>query len=214
MESYTQQDEVDKLKTWWKSYGNSLVIGLLLGVGILFGNKYWDQNSAEQSAAASSLYEQLVTNIKNNNSKATKETSGKIISDYKSTPYAAMAALLMARVNFEKGDVASAQSQLQWAVDNATEDTLEHVARIRLARILLDQDKIKEASKLVLGVDDGDMAGYKAEYYEVIGDIYARQGNMVSARSAYQKAIDNTGKTSGYKSILSMKLDNSSEAKP
>ncbi len=214
MESYTQQDEVDKLKTWWKSYGNSLVIGLLLGVGILFGNKYWDQNRTEELALASSLYEQLVTNIKNNNSKATKVTSGKIISDYKSTPYAAMAALLMARVNFEKGDVASAQSQLQWAVDNATEDTLEHVARIRLARVLLDQGKIKEASKLVLGVDGEDMAGYKAEYYEVIGDIYARQGSVASARSAYQKAIDNTGKTSGYKSILSMKLDNTSEAKP
>jgi predicted negative regulator of RcsB-dependent stress response len=214
MESYTQQDEVDKLKTWWKSYGNSLVIGLLLGVGILFGNKYWDQNRVEQSAAASSLYEQLVTNIKNNNSKASKVTSGKIISDYKSTPYATMAALLMARVNFEKGDVASAQSQLQWAVDNATEDTLGHVARIRLARVLLSQGKIKEAGKLVLGVDDEDMAGYKAEYYEVIGDIYAKQGNIASARLAYQKAIDNTGKTSGYKSILSMKLDSTSEAKP
>lgn len=214
MESYTQQDEVDKLKAWWKNYGNSLVIGLLLGVGILFGNKYWDQYHGEQLATASNLYEQLLSNIKSNNPKASKETSGKIISDYKSTPYAAMAALLMAKVNFEKGDVTSAQSQLQWAVDNATEDTLEHVARIRLARVLLGQGKTEEASKLVLAIDDGDMAGHKAEYYEVIGDIYARQGNMESARLAYQKAIDNTGKTSGYKPILSMKLDNASEAKP
>lgn len=214
MESYTQQDEVDKLKTWWKSYGNSLVIGLLLGVGILFGNKYWDRHHGEQLATASNLYEQLLTNIKSKNTKATKETSGQIISNYKSTPYAAMAALLMAKVNFEKGDVASAQSQLQWAVDNATEDTLEHVARIRLARVLLSQGKTKEASKLVLAVDAGDMAGHKAEYYEVIGDIHARQGNMESARLAYQKAIDHTGKTSGYKPILSMKLDNTSEAKP
>lgn len=210
MEPYSEHDDVEKLKTWWKSYGNALVFGVLLGVGILFGNKYWDQYKANQSADASDLYELLLTNINQNKATEIKRVGGKIISDYKSTPYSGMAALLMARVSYQKKDIASAQSQLQWAIDNATVDSVQHIARLRLARILIEQKKADEANKLISAVNKKDMAGYKMEYFEVLGDIYILKGETGDAKQAYQNALASAAQQDGYRQILSMKLDNAS----
>lgn len=210
MEPYSEHDDVEKLKNWWKSYGNSLIFGILLGVGILFGNKYWDQYKTDQSAAASDLYEELLVNINLNKAAEIKRAGGKIISDYKSTPYSGMAALLLARVSYQKNDIVSAQSQLQWAIDNATVEAVRHIARLRLARIMMEQKKTDEANRLVSSVNKQDMAGYKMEYFEVLGDIYMLKGNANAAKQAYQNALASATKQDGYRQILSMKLDNAS----
>ena len=60
MSAYTDQEELEKLKAWWKNYGGALLIGVVLGLGILFGHKYWTQYQEERRAAASEIYEQML----------------------------------------------------------------------------------------------------------------------------------------------------------
>ena len=35
MSAYADQEELEKLKSWWKEYGNSLIFGIALGAAIL-----------------------------------------------------------------------------------------------------------------------------------------------------------------------------------
>ncbi|MFL6651668.1 MAG: tetratricopeptide repeat protein, partial [Sulfurifustaceae bacterium] len=54
--AYTDQEQVERLKAWFKDYGGALLIGVALGLILLFGNKYWRQYQEEQRVAASELY--------------------------------------------------------------------------------------------------------------------------------------------------------------
>ena len=60
-----------------------------------------------------------------------------------------MAALARAKAAFPTGELAAAKTQLQWVIDNAREDEIRDVARLRLAGVLLDEKKYDEALKLL-----------------------------------------------------------------
>ena len=53
MSAYTEQEELEKLKAWWKNYGPALLIGVVIGVALLFGNKYWKEHKERQREEAS-----------------------------------------------------------------------------------------------------------------------------------------------------------------
>ena len=38
----TEEQQVEALKKWLNEYGMSIIIGLVLGLGGLFGYRYWD----------------------------------------------------------------------------------------------------------------------------------------------------------------------------
>ncbi len=61
------------------------------------------------------------------------------------------------------------------------------IARVRLARVLLAQERAQEALNLLAEVDPGTMA---ATYAEVQGDAYAQLGQVEQARAAYERAIN------------------------
>ena len=52
-----------------------------------------------------------------------------------------------ARQSFEGGDVQNAKSRLQWTLDNTKEDELKDLVRLRLAGLLLDEQKYDDALK-------------------------------------------------------------------
>src|SRR5205814_7751958 len=99
--AYTDQEEIERLKAWWKDYGGSLLIGVVIGLVLLFGNKYWTQYKEERRAAASELYTQLQTQMQESKADVARVSAGKLIEDYASTPYAGLAALALARLDVD-----------------------------------------------------------------------------------------------------------------
>src|SRR3990172_11137982 len=69
-----------------------------------------------------------------------------LINEYSATPYAGMAGLMLARLDFEAGDVAKARERLQWVLEHADDAAVKHAARLRLARIHLGSGN-KEADR-------------------------------------------------------------------
>ena len=204
MTAYADQEELDKLKDWWKKYGNALIAGVLLGAVILGGIRYWTQDEEQRFHAASVIYEQLVQGFQARKTDAVRLSGESLIKDYSSTPYAGMAALILARLDFDAGDMIGARKHLQWVVDNADADATVHAARLRLARIILAGGD-KDAALALLQVSD--QAGFKSEYEELKGDIYAAQGNSQQARAAYREALKQAPAGAAYASVLNMKLD-------
>lgn len=198
----SDNEELERLKAWWKTHGNAVIYGILLGLALVLGVNYWKQHQAKQAAAASALYEQMV------DGQAQKETvyaaGAKLMREFSGTPYAGQAALWLAGRNYTEGDVASARAQLQWAMDKASEEAVRHVARLRLGRIMLDQGELEPALNLI-GVKDQD--GFKSDYEELRGDLLAKLGRVEEARSAYRLAKEQLPEGSGYAAILQMKLD-------
>ena len=204
MDTYNADEELEKLKSWWKSYGNSVIAGIVLGVALLGGITYWKQHKTERATQASMLYDKLISSVTQNNAAAAGDTGTKLIGDYAATAYAGKAALLLAKVNYDAADVEGARKHLQWAVDHATEAATRQVARLRLARILIEQHALDQA--LVLA-NTRDTGGFASEYQELHGDILFAQGKKAEARNAYDKALAGLAKGSTYESVLRMKLD-------
>lgn len=203
MSAYSSQEELDLLKTWWKTYGVSLTIGVLLGVAILFGYRYWTQQREVGRETASALYDQLLGELRANSSEA--RTSGeKLIGEFSYTPYAGMAALLLARQAYETGDKSLARRHLEWALAHAQDVATRHAARLRLARLLLDAGESQVVAALV---EVKDIAGFEAEYHELSGDLAVAQSRRDAARTAYREALKHLAPGSPYVSIINMKLD-------
>lgn len=202
---YSEEEQIEKLKAWWKSYGNALVAGVALGLAILFGGRYWQHQQAENAAQASALYDQLVYSVNEKPNNSNISTIGtKLINDYARTPYAGLASLILAKENYDRNEKAIAKKQLAWAIDNAKEDGVRQVARLRLARIQLADNNIAGAEELL---KDEPIAGFELEYYETKGDVLKKKGDLAGARSAYGKAIAHAGRSGKYLDKLQMKID-------
>ncbi len=98
--------------------------------------------------------------------------------------------------------MAKAQAELEWVVAKNSDVALTNVARIRLARVLLAQDKAEQA---LSQLQTAPQEGFQASFYEAQGDIYAALGRNEDARGAYAKAQAAPG--GEQRPILAMKMD-------
>jgi len=150
------------------------------------------------------LYDRMLQDFHSKKLETARQSGESLLNDSSSTPYAGMAGLLLARMDFEAGDVLSGRKHLQWVVEHAKDAATMHAARLRLARINLDSGD-KQAALALLDVKD--QAGFEAEYAELKGDIYLAQGQREQARAAYRDALKRLPEDSLYAPLLKMKLD-------
>lgn len=202
--SYEANEEVERLQAWWKAYGGAVVMGIVLGGLLLAGITYWRHHKQEQAQSASAVYMQLETDLDGKNTAAVETAATRLIKDFAGTPYAGKAALILAQQKYAANDVAGARSQLEWALDNAKEPALRHVARLRLARVLLAHNEVEAAARLLEVKDRG---GYVAYYEELKGDVLHRQGKSDEARAAYAAARAALPANAAYARVLDMKRD-------
>ncbi len=204
MTAYTDQEELEKLKAWWKEYGHALIVGVILGAAALIGFRYWTQHTEQSLQAASVIYDQLLQDWHVKKFDTAHHSVETLMNDYSSTPYAGMAALLLARMDFDAGDLASARQHLQWVLDHDKEAATVLAARLRLARLLLNSGD-KDGALALLNMTDPP--GFEAEYEELKGDIYTAQGKREQARQSYGEALKHLPAGSPYVPILNMKQD-------
>ncbi|MCW9021392.1 MAG: tetratricopeptide repeat protein, partial [Sedimenticola sp.] len=101
--------------------------------------------------------------------------------------YAVFAALDLAKVKYQQGDVNGAKAQLQWVLDNADDPSLKQIARLRQARILLDEGQVDAAAALI---EQAPQDNYRGDVAELRGDIALKRGDKMAARQAYKEAIE------------------------
>ena len=92
----------------------------------------------------------------------------------------------MARLYMDRNRDQDAADALQGVIDSGADDTFRNLARLRLARIYLYQEKPQEAVALLEG-QPGD--AFSASYDEVLGDAYAMLDRIDEAEAAYQRVL-------------------------
>ena len=93
---------------------------------------------------------------------------------------------------------------MQWIIDHAKETALHDLARLRIAGILLDQEKYDEALR-ILNTPHGDT--FAGLYLDRRGDIQVAAKKISEAQLSYQSAIEKLSKNNNYYNIVQMKLD-------
>ena len=201
----SEQEQVEQLKRWWKDNGKSLLLGLVIGIGGLAGYRYWDSTQSARAENASINYEHLLQMASNQQDDEAVSTGRAIIEAYPDSTYAKLTTLLLAKLAVEKGDYAQAKAQLQSLLVDDDKGEIAHVARARLARILLAEGAADEADKLVGAIPPVDG---KSRYPELRGDILAARGDVAGARTMYLQALVEAGELGVQSESVQLKLDN------
>lgn len=184
----SEEEQVEALKKWWKENGRSVIGGLVLGLGAVFGWKMWVDYRTDIANQASARFEQLNQSLTASALGAAGGQAESLINDYQGTAYAVFAAMDLARIKLEQGDAEGAVAQLKWALDNSGQRSFRQIIRLRMARILVGNGQLDEAAALI---EAGDSDSFGGEIAEVRGDIARARGDVAAARLAYQDALAN-----------------------
>lgn len=199
-----EQQQVDAFKAWWKENGKWVLGALALilaGIGVTQGWQSYRHSTAKE---ASTLYEELEKQLDSNDPKRINDAAAAVMDRFGSSAYGPRAALVAARANLRFNDPSLARTQLQWAMDHASEEGIENIARLQLVTILINEKNLDEAIKLL---DSEHPAAYDGLYADLRGDVLAAMGKNDEARSAYQLAYDKLDADSPYRAIVRVKLD-------
>ncbi|MGH8533162.1 MAG: YfgM family protein [Gammaproteobacteria bacterium] len=204
----SEKEQIQLIKDWWKSNGKPILGGLCIGLGAIYGWRAWQSQVNTRADEASTEYEELLTHVAEHRSESASRAAHRLVESHQDSQYAAFAALMLARLAVESGDVAKARNHLQWVLDHAGKTELERIARLRLARLYLEEGKGAQAASVLEGQGGADSVLHK----ETEGDVLLSQGKIEAARKAYQEALAAAGAAGSDPSFVQMKLDEIGEA--
>jgi predicted negative regulator of RcsB-dependent stress response len=199
-----EQEQLATIKAWWERWGNlvlTTVTVVLLAIAAFNGWRWYERHEAANAAA---LYDEFVSSLAGTDVARKRELAGTLIERYGRTVYAPMAALEVAKINFEGGDLGAARAQLRWVIDKSDHPELAHIARLRLAGVLLDEKAYDEALKLLT---ESVPASLSASFADRRGDVLMAMGRADEARAAYQEALDKAEAQHPMRPIIQLKLD-------
>lgn len=189
----TEEEQLEALKNWWKENGRSLVIGILVAVSAVVGWQGWQSYTERQASEASWLYQNLVEVVVtelDENPDPQFETivhlANQLKEGYSKSTYSHYAALMLARVAVHTRDYSQALDELEWVLEQSSEEDLKRLANLRKARVLLAMDQVDQASAVLQTLNPGSFA---ALYFELIGDVAFKQGDRAAAATAYTQAL-------------------------
>lgn len=199
-----EQEQIDALKAWWKANRRGLGAAVLVGGLVAGGITLWRHHQHAQAEEASLLYAALEKSARAGETAKVKEVAQRLASDFGSTPYGVMGAMVGARVAYEAGDAKQAEEQLRFALDHAKGEEAAAAVRLRLAGLLLDQKRQDEALRLL---DAAHPESFSGLYAERRGDVLVTQGKQAEARSAYKAALEKLAAGDDYRGVLQVKID-------
>ncbi|MGO1245848.1 MAG: YfgM family protein [Oceanisphaera sp.] len=198
----TEEQQIETLKRWWSEYGKSIILGAVVGLGGLFGWRYYQTHQIETRAAGADSFAYVSGELANKGSDAF-DTAVEFVEQNQGNNYGELAALLLASEAIKANQLPLAQQQLELALAGTQDDALNNTIRLRLARVLLAQDNIADAQAALNNVT---AEAFSAQRSEVQGDLYMAQDNPQDAGDAYRAARDAGGLADN--PSLRLKLDN------
>jgi len=207
----TEEEQVEAIKNWFAKNGTSLVAGIVLALGSVFGYQAWEKSVRDQGEKASGMYENLTAAVSvgpfetlSDESRSTAVfIANQLKAEYPDSTYAHFAAMQLAKLEVEAGALDAAATELQWVLDQKVDDSLAVLVRLRLAQVKLGQGEYEAALALL---DQSNIDGYASAYAELRGDVYYAMDRLDDARQAYQAAVALL-KEGTTKPMLSMKLE-------
>jgi predicted negative regulator of RcsB-dependent stress response len=209
----SEEEQVEALKRWWEENGRSTIAAVIIVVSLSFAYQTWRGSNERQNENASDLYQTMLQAVSAAEESGSLAQQGAAIgeqlkAEYDDSVYAQFAALHLARLAVDNGDLVDAETQLRWVLGKADKgsDTAQ-LAQLRLARVLAASGDIDQALAVL---DSGAQGDYQASYALARGDILLAQGRADEARQAYTQAMSLAGANPGQVNLatLQQKLQN------
>ena len=193
MSEYSEAEQMERAKSWLKANGIWIIAGIAIGAGGLGGWRWYQERREHQAETASARYEELVDAFSRRDNVRGTTLLEELNREYAWTPYASLGTLIAARVQAEANELDKAAAGLKSVMDNAKDEELRMVARLRLARVQSALGKHDEALATLKVDDPGEFAPRLAD---TRGDVLLAKGDRDGALREYLAArtTENNGR--------------------
>lgn len=181
----TDEEQVEKVKAWLKENGMSIVAGVVIGLGGIFGWQFWDSYQVNRAAEGAEAYDRFVQTAEQSEPDATADALAGLDAGFANTAYSRFASLELAQQQAETGDLDGAMATLEKTRAGISDTAMQSVIDLRLARLLVSRGKLDEAGTIIDRLGSGAFA---AEAASLRGQIAYMQGNTEDARTALEEA--------------------------
>ncbi|MBS1203369.1 MAG: hypothetical protein H6R25_268 [Proteobacteria bacterium] len=203
MEIYeNENDQVDAIKRFFAENGKALAVGVVLGIGALMGWRYWNGHQADTARASSQAYENAISALQADKPESFTAAE-KFAADNKNT-YGALASLELAQQYVEKNELDKAASQLQQGLAATSDENLQSMINVRLARVQVQQ-KQQDAALKTLDAVKGE--SWSAIVADLRGEALLSKGDKQGARTAWENGIKNNA-SPALSEMMQMKINN------
>jgi predicted negative regulator of RcsB-dependent stress response len=203
-----EEQEVEALKKWWSENGKSLVAGLGIGLASVLGWSSWQTWQRSQAELASVRYEQLVNDATADKHEQALSQAEALAEEFPDSAYASLASLIAARAAVQTNDPDKAMQHLRWVVEHAAFPELVPVARLRLARLMIDA---REYDGALAELGRIDSPPFHDRVKELKGDIHHARGDSAAARESYETVLADAELSPSTHARVRMKLDDLGE---
>jgi predicted negative regulator of RcsB-dependent stress response len=198
----TEDEQLEEVKRLVREYAPWIIPAMIVGLGFVFGYRYYHDHQEQRALNASARFSDMATAIESNDHPKARQIADTLIKDYPSSPYADQAQLVIARLDVDDGQDANAIGPLTQVMEHSADAELRHVARLRLARVQIDQQKPDEALKTL----SDDPGAFAAAYHEARGDAYYAKKDLTQAAEQYKAALNAGSASKGEAMLLGLKI--------
>lgn len=187
-----EHEQGERVRDWVRRNGAGLVGGVVLGLALIGGWKWWEGRQLEQRIQAGEAYQSTLEKL----SAGDLDAAAKQASGLGNGIYAALAALDLAKaqVDADQRDAAIATLRGISGVDPA----LARIVDQRLARLLIDAGKAQDAFAMLGDEDPVSL--------EIRGDAQLALGKPELARKEYEAALVRLDIAAPQRRLLEIKL--------
>lgn len=182
----SDREQEEALRRWWSENWRWILGGVVLGLALLGGWRYYQSHREQQAHKAAELYTDIETALKTDDVDKAGQLLGGLTSDFDKSAYAQEARLLLAKSHVDHGKFDDAVPLLRAVIDKSKDEEMAQIARLRLARVLLQQGKHDESLKLL---ETQKAGAFSAPEREIRGDAQFAKGDMEAARAEYAAAL-------------------------
>ncbi len=193
----SEEEQLEAIKKWFRENGRQLSIGILVAAVAAFGIFSWQQRQHHRADTASVEYQSLVqamnaldanagdANKRKEQVATARHFAQTLKTDFENSTYAQFAAFFRARLAVEEGDLAQAETELNWVLEHKPVAEIKALAKLRLARVLHAKGNDQAA---LAQLDEAAAGSYITAYLQLKGDIAQAGGDIEAARAAYTRA--------------------------
>lgn len=192
----TEEQQVEAIKRFWRENGLAIAVGVVLGIGGLYGWRYYNDTQIAEKEAASTAYETVVATLSAENT-----AQAEAFVDNNQDGYSVLTALQLAKFAVDKNDLESAEKHLRHVATHASDASFKSIANIRIARIQTAKGEHDAALATLALVT---LESFVAQVEDIKGDIYTSLGQFEQAKTAYTESLQ----ADGDNRLVQMKLDN------
>ncbi len=205
MEELTDNEREEQLRRWWSQNWLWIFGGIALGLAALAGWQYWQNQKLAAREAAAAGYREVIDALGREDRPQAVAAAEKLRKEHPEAPYADQADLALAGIAVQRLEYDEAARLLRGVADASKDAELRKIARTRLARVLIEQNKPDEALALL---DVSQSGAFAAIYHDVRGDALTAKGDTAAARAEYESALTFADAESGLdRAFIELKRD-------